>query len=48
MTPYDPAYQITAQTAWATLAAQVGAAQAPSLADGMIYRSLVQQSNLLA
>jgi DHA2 family multidrug resistance protein len=36
------------QGSQAVLAAQVGAAQAPAMADGMVYRSLVQQSNMLA
>jgi DHA2 family multidrug resistance protein len=48
VTPYDPAYQMATQGSQAVLAAQVGAAQAPAMADGMVYRSLVQQSNMLA
>jgi DHA2 family multidrug resistance protein len=48
LTPYDPAYQTATQGARAALAAQVGAAQAPAMADGMVYRSLLQQSGMLA
>jgi DHA2 family multidrug resistance protein len=46
--PYDPAYQIAAQKAQAALAAQVGTAQAPAMADGMIYQSMSQQCYMLA
>ena len=48
VTPYDPAYQDTVKMAQGALASQVGAIQAQTLADGHIYRSLLQQSNMLA
>lgn len=47
-TPYDPAYQMTVQNVRAALASHVGSVQASSMADGMIYRSLIQQSNMMA
>ena len=47
LTPYDPAYQIATQSVQAALAAQVGMAQAPVMADMMVYKSLVQQSYML-
>jgi DHA2 family multidrug resistance protein len=48
VTPYDPAYQDTVKMVQAALASQVGPIQAQTLADGSIYRSLLQQSNMLA
>ena len=48
VTPYDPAFQFTAQSARAALATQVGLAQASPMADAMIYKSLIQQSYMLA
>jgi DHA2 family multidrug resistance protein len=48
LAPSDLAYQNTAQLAQAALASQVGPGQAQSLAGGMIYKSLLQQSNMLA
>ncbi|MGO8698393.1 MAG: DHA2 family efflux MFS transporter permease subunit [Limisphaerales bacterium] len=48
VTPYDPAYQDTVKMVQAALASQVGSIQAQTLADGSIYRSLLQQSNMLA
>jgi DHA2 family multidrug resistance protein len=48
LTPYDPAYQDTVGMARAALAPQVGAMQAAAAADGSIYRSLLQQSSMLA
>jgi DHA2 family multidrug resistance protein len=48
LTPYNPIYQNAAQAAHAALSSQVGTAQAQSMADGLIYQSLIQQSNMLA
>jgi DHA2 family multidrug resistance protein len=48
VTPYDPAYQMTVQSVRAAMAPHVGSVQASSMADGMIYRSLIQQSNMMA
>jgi DHA2 family multidrug resistance protein len=48
VTPYDLAYQYTVQAAQGALAPQVGAIQAQTLAGGTIYKSLVQQSSMLA
>jgi DHA2 family multidrug resistance protein len=48
VTPYDLAYQDTVKLAQADLSTQAGAGQAGSMADGTIYKSLLQQSNMLA
>lgn len=48
LTPLDPAFQSRLQAIEATLAQQVTAAQAHVMAPGVIYKSLLQQSNLLA
>jgi len=48
LTPLDPAFQSRLQEMEATLAQQVTAAQAHVMAPGAIYKSLLQQSSLLA
>jgi DHA2 family multidrug resistance protein len=48
LTPYDLAYQDTVQSAQAAFAPQAGAIQAGPLAGGSIYKSLLQQSSMLA
>jgi DHA2 family multidrug resistance protein len=48
LTPLDPAFQSRLQAMEATLSQQVTAAQAHVMAPGAIYKSLLQQSNLLA
>jgi len=48
LTPLDPPFQSRLQTMGATLAEQVTAAQAQLMAPGAIYKSLLQQANLLA
>jgi DHA2 family multidrug resistance protein len=48
LTPYDPSYQGAVLAAQSALTDRVGAAQAPGMALGAIYTSLVQQSTLLA
>jgi MFS transporter, DHA2 family, multidrug resistance protein len=48
LTPLDPAYQSRLQELGGSLAHQVTAAQAQLMAPGAIYKSLLQQSSLLA
>ncbi|HTA28938.1 MAG TPA: DHA2 family efflux MFS transporter permease subunit, partial [Candidatus Cybelea sp.] len=48
LTPYDPASQSMLQTMQTALAPQVGTVQAQFMAPGMLYRSLLQQSGVLA
>jgi DHA2 family multidrug resistance protein len=48
LTPYDPVYQNTVQTAQAVLSPSVGAAQANPGVMGTIYKSLLLQSNMQA
>jgi len=48
LTPMDPAFQSRMQEMQAALAHQVPVAQANAMAPGAIYKSLLQQSNLLA
>ena len=46
--PYNPVYQYTVHNVQTLLGPQAGLAQAQALADGLIYRTLVQQSTLMA
>jgi DHA2 family multidrug resistance protein len=48
LTPYDLVYQNTMQTAQATMAGPLGAAQAQPFAMGLIYKSLLMQSTMQA
>jgi DHA2 family multidrug resistance protein len=48
VTPYDLAYQDTLHATQAALASQVGLPQTQSLALGAMYKSLLEQSNMLA
>ena len=48
LTPLDPVLQSRLQAMRAALAQQMTAAQAQIMAPGVIYKSLLQQSNLLA
>jgi len=48
LTPLDAAFRSKLEIAQAALAQQVTAAQAQTMAPGVIYKSLLQQSNLLA
>jgi MFS transporter, DHA2 family, multidrug resistance protein len=48
LTPCDLAYQQAVQVGQTALAPQVGAAQAASMADGLVYKSLVLQANAMA
>jgi DHA2 family multidrug resistance protein len=48
LTPYDPVYQNTVQTAQAVLSPSMGAAQANPGVMGTIYKSLLLQSNMQA
>jgi len=48
LTPLDPAFQSRLHEMQATLSQQVTSAQAQLMAPGAIYKSLLQQSNLLA
>jgi DHA2 family multidrug resistance protein len=48
LTPYDPASQSMLQTMQTALAPQVGTMQAQFMAPGMLYHSLLQQSDVLA
>lgn len=47
LAPYNPVYQQAIQGAQAALVPHVGAAQAPAMAEGLVYRSLQQQTNML-
>jgi len=48
LTPLDAAFRSKLEITQAALAQQVTAAQAQTMAPGVIYKSLLQQSDLLA
>jgi len=48
LTPYDPAFQLAAQSGQGALTPLMGAAQAEPGALGSIYKSLILHSNMLA